>query len=104
MFIIKILNQIVSLVRSCGFLNSVPEEPSTPVWETTTAYSTQYASGCVDPVELLLKIRPYGMYSPNYFAENSPVYLMFNGSSHSAARVGTKWNKRIKRPVGMAKN
>ena len=96
MFIIKILNQIVSLVRSCGFLNSVPEEPSTPVWETTTAYSTQYASGCVDPVELLLKIRLYGMYSPNYFAENSPVYLMFNGSSHSAARAGTKWNKRIK--------
>jgi len=104
MFIIKILNQIVSLVRSCGFLNSVPEEPSTPVWETTRGYSTQYASGCVDPVELLLKIRPYGMYSPNYFAENSPVYLMFNGSGPSGVRAGTKWNKRIKRPVGMAKN
>jgi hypothetical protein len=36
------------------------------------------------------------MYSLNYFAENAPVYLIFNGSSHSAARVGTKWNKRIK--------
>jgi len=100
MFIIQILSHGVP----CGFFNSVPVEPSTPVWETTTAYSTQNASRCVDPVGLLLKIRPCGMCSLNYFAENAPVYRMFNGSSHSAARAGTKWDKRIKRPVGMAKN
>jgi len=56
--IIQILNRVVSPVRSCGLFNPVSKEPSTHVWETTAAYSTQYASNCVDPVELLLKIRP----------------------------------------------